>query len=83
MNHCPTNLAEKPMARGYFNERTPGTLTFFNLRRHRIGNACSRNLAANFAKQWLSDSFPLTKESFKTELHEFSIAPSVVLSFYI
>jgi len=40
-------------------------LTFFNFSRHRIGNDCPLNSAANLAKRWPSDWFLLTKKLFK------------------
>jgi len=72
-NLCPTSLAGKLMSRGYFNERTPGVLTFFNVSSKKIGGACPLNSAANFTKRWPSDWFLLTKESFKSKLHELSL----------
>jgi len=66
----PTNLAGTFLSKGYFNERAPGRLSFFDFSSRRIGGACLTNSAGRIVSEWDFDWFFMTTDNFKFNLKQ-------------
>jgi len=64
----PTNLAGTFLSKGYFNERAPGHLSFFDFSSRRIGGACLTNSVGRIVSKWNFDWFFMTQDDFKSNL---------------
>jgi len=64
----PTDLATTVLSKCYFNERTPGWLSFFDTSGTRIGRACISNTYKNIVKEWEFDWLALDVLDFKRAL---------------
>jgi len=65
----PTNLAGRLMSRGYFNERQPGQIMFFDLSRTKIGRRSLLNQIREFTNAWSFEWTGLTPSLFKSNLN--------------
>jgi len=61
----PTNLTGKIFSRGYYNERQPGKMSFFDLSSSRLGKKSLLNCLNNFTQGWHFDWVNLSVPEFK------------------
>lgn len=64
----PTELATTTLSKCYYNERSPGCLSFFDTSRSRFGKACISNAAKTIVERWNFDWLSLTPFEFKSKL---------------
>jgi len=64
----PTELACTVLSKSYFNERSPGHLSFFSTNKSKFGKACLTNAAKEIVEKWDFDWLNLTVATFKSRL---------------
>jgi len=64
----PTNLTGRIFCRGYYNERQPGKMSFFDLSSSKLGKKSLLNCLNNFTQGWNLDWVNLSVPEFKKQL---------------
>lgn len=67
-NLTPSNFAGTLISKGYYNERAPGKLSFFDANRSRFGKAGLSNCVSRFTNEWTFDWYSIELAEFKRNL---------------
>lgn len=73
----PTELSTTILSKSYYNERTPGHLSFFDTSRTKFGRACISNVAGKIAHEWKFDWLHLSQCQFKQHLSKQCTVPRI------
>jgi len=68
LNFTPSNFAGTLISKGYYNERTPGKLSFFDASRNRFGKADLSYCVSRFTNEWRFDWYLIELAEFKRNL---------------